>query len=85
MTAQAAYDQHTPLEHDILRRVAQCSADPDEAVNFFMLMLWPKPEERLVQPHLHPYMYAIYHSLEAPAYDKSMSERVQLAGRDLLM
>lgn len=80
-TAQEAWEQHIPLNHDILRRVGQCSASPADATHFFMAMLWPKAEDRLVPSHLHVYLKKTYDSLARPAYGKSLEDRVQLAGK----
>lgn len=80
-TTQAAWEQGLPLDHYILRRVGQCSASPADATNFFMAMLWPKAEDRLVPSHVHGYLKNTYDSLTRPAYGRSLEDRVQLAGR----
>lgn len=80
-TAQAAWEQGIPLNHDILRRVGQCSASPADAASFFMAMLWPKAEDRFVPSHLHVYLRKTYDSLTCLAYGGSLEDRVQLAGR----
>ena len=71
---QEAVDTQEPVWHPLLDRVAQCSANPDQAIDFFAYLFWPDPEERLFHTvQVHPYMQEVFDNLEASALPNSPS------------
>lgn len=49
-------------------RVAECSANPEQAKDFFTAMFWPVPEDRMLhEADCHAYMIDVADSLRASA------------------
>lgn len=62
----AAMDADEPVEHPLLDKVRDCSANPDAAADFFLQILHPYPYERLSGNAFdHPYVAGTCAEMEA--------------------
>lgn len=51
----------TPVNHPLLDKVKECSANPDAAADFFQRILHPHYSSRLsVEAHMHSYVAATF-------------------------
>lgn len=67
-------DSGTPVDHPLLDKVRECSANPDAAADFFQQILHPHHSSRLgVEALAHDYIAATYHEMRACKADKQQT------------